>query len=266
MKNMFSCLLLIVIITSNYTLVAQIDKTIFDSLLQVSSTMPADTVKVNLLTRLGLSARKFDATKAEVLAREALEISEAIDYLLGKGDAYNILGLLQYYQGNYDEALRLQFLSLEAKQAVADWMKVCRTYNDIANIYAEKGDLKSAVDYYQRALDVAKETDNKRMVTKLLGNIGTIFHEQEDYENALSYYQQCLERADTADSYYWQTIFVIEANIGYIKKNQGDLGGALAYFTSSLKWREKVGYKRGIAGMHTAIGEVLIMQGERGQE
>lgn len=256
-------LLTVVCLLSSSRLDAQVDQALFDSLLTVSATMPADTEKVNLLTKLGLSARKFDATQAEVLAREALQISESLKYEPGIGNAYNILGLLQYYQGNYDEALDFQFKSLEAKIRSGDSLKISVAYNDIANIYAEKGDLKEAVNYYKMALELAEAESNDKMITKLLGNIGTIFHEQEDYDNALQYYRQCLDRSDTSNSEYWQTIFVIEANIGFIKKKQGKLDEALKYFESSLVWREKVGYIRGIAQMHASIGEVLIMMGNK---
>lgn len=255
------CFILLVIITSMSAVKAQ--SAAYDSLKAAVVSMPADTNKVNTLNQLGLLARKFDASAAEAYANEALNISSKLNYDKGIGKANSILGLLMYYQGRFDEALEFQELALEADLRTKDAKNISGTYTDIANLYADKGDLKQAIEYYTKALYYAEELNDSMLRARSLANIGSIYQELKDYDNALNNYLKAIAITNQLDApSVPQARMIVFANMSLIYKNKGELDKALELGYQSLEIRKKMNYTRGIAYMLTALGELHAMQGD----
>lgn len=241
----------------------------YDSLKLAVVNMPQDTERVDALNNLGLLARKFDATAAQTYADEALQLATELKYDKGIGKAYSIMGLLMYYEGRFDEALAYQEQALEADLRSNDLKDIAGTYTDIANLYADKGDLKQAIEYYTKALSTAEQLNDSMLLAKSLGNIGSIYHELEDTDNALKYYQHTIDITATLKaSGVPQTRMIVLANMSLIYKDQGELDQALDLAYQSLELRKELNYKRGIASMLVAIGEIHILknESEKGEE
>src|SRR5262245_9290464 len=65
----------------------------------------ADTAYINRLNAKSFEQLKSDPDSARNLATEAIRLSEPDNYLVGLGDGYIRLGILEKDEGNYEQAI-----------------------------------------------------------------------------------------------------------------------------------------------------------------
>ena len=152
---------------------------------------------------------------------------------------YHALGVLALMDNDYQSSLQwhqevLQIL-IPSDPRLAD------SYNCIGCVYQKKGDVKQALDYYQRALNLWKNQfgEEHYRIADCLNNIGCAYEAEQNYSQALECHQKALairkkcltnNHPDLAGSYN---------NIGniYLCLEQYDL--ALENYQSSYEIKSK---------------------------
>ena len=66
------------------------------------------------------------------------------------------------------------------------------TLDSIGFIYARLGQDQTALDYYEQALTIAHEVDDRISEGRTLSNIGAVYNDLRQYQTALDYYEQAL--------------------------------------------------------------------------
>ena len=119
----------------------------------------------------------------------------------------------------------------------------------IAYLYEQKGDIRQAIEYYNRCLTFAIKTGSKSTEAAVYNNLAAIFKDQGKIDSSLAYHQKSInintalkDEAGLSTSYN---------NIGLIYFNQGKIEKALEYYNKALTLQIKLGDKDGIA---TAYG------------
>jgi tetratricopeptide (TPR) repeat protein len=94
-------------------------------------------------------------------------------------------------------------------------------YNNIANVYQTKGEVKSAKQYYEKALGLAEERKDKRMQGIALNNLGKLyFLELKEYDKGLVYLNRGLQvRQELGDKAEISKSLVVLANYHLALKN-----------------------------------------------
>ncbi len=106
----------------------------------------------------------------------------------------------------------------------------------------------SALNYFFRALKLAKKSDNKELMLKLYNNIGVVYIDLSDYEKAEKYLDLALH--DNNDINMQGNIF---NNLGLINHNVSRYDKALVNYKKALEVYKKSNDTIGIA---TAIGNM----------
>ena len=199
-----------------------------------------------------------------VSLREATQDKENSDI----ATAYNNIGVVNKFLGNYPKALEFHFKDLAISEKVLgkEHPSTATSYNNIGGVYDSQGDYPKALEYYFKALDIREKLLGKEHPDTALSynNIGGVYHIQGDYTKALEYLQKALsikekvlgkEHPSTATSYN---------NIGMVYNGQGDYPKALEYYFKALAIREKVLGKEhpSTATSFNNIGAVYDDQGE----
>ena len=94
-----------------------------DSLLNILPTLKEDTNKVNTLILLSRDFLDSSPSKSDQYGNEAKELAEKINFPVGLGYALKNIGLNNYRQGKYIEALGLWEQSLKVFEK-ADFKKL----------------------------------------------------------------------------------------------------------------------------------------------
>ena len=106
----------------------------------------------------------------------------------------NNLGGLAEATGRYAEALEYHQQSLQLKHQAKDEIGAARSNNGLGNVYFRLGDYSKALAYYKAAADIF-QSQAPAEVSFALNNLGTTLKNLERYEEALDYLQKAYEVA-----------------------------------------------------------------------
>ncbi len=85
---------------------------------------------------------------------EALNLWELKRDTNGMAIAYGSIGLMYYYQEDYDMALTFNFRKVPVCERSGDLFELSKCLNNIAQIYAAKNQPDSSIHYLKRSLDL----------------------------------------------------------------------------------------------------------------
>ncbi|XP_028408093.1 uncharacterized protein LOC114530686 [Dendronephthya gigantea] len=132
-----------------------------------------------------------------------------------------------------------QVLKIKLEEFGPNHIHVAASYNNLGNVYHDKGDQEMASDYYDRALKIQLEHlgPNHTDVSTSYNNLGILYHDKGDLEMASDYHERALKilleqigpnHTDVATSYN---------NLGIVYCDKGDLEMASDYHERALKIR-----------------------------
>jgi serine phosphatase RsbU (regulator of sigma subunit) len=202
--------------------------------------------------------QKIDSLAGVNLVRKLTE-KERQFFLMAKGKAINILGIVAYERGQLESALSQFKESVALRKEAGDSLRVAGGLNNIGSIYHELGNYALAINYYTQSLKIKEENGNHAGVAGTLNNIAIVYEEQEEFSKALEYFMESLrleEEFGTAEN-----TSAILNNIGIIHKTNGDYDLALEFYERSLSIGQAVNDQFGVALSLSNIGLVYQAKG-----
>ncbi len=162
-----------------------------DSLMSVLENQSGED-KINTLNQLSVALKKQDPDKSFNYAKEALTLSEELNDVEGESNAYYNMGVANYYQSNFDDAVKYYSLALEKKRVLHDSVYEAKLLYNIGMIFHNQGKYEKAVDYYQKSLKIEETISNKPSIAKIYNAVGIINMNWENFQAATDYYSQAL--------------------------------------------------------------------------
>lgn len=203
------------------------------ALVDTASKKNNDTTFVNALLQQTKEQLSDYPAKARSLAIEAKELAEKIGYLKGKGYALKYIGLVDYFQGKFLEALAYWNESLQIFENLKDDIGIANLLSNISAVYSDQGNDEKALEFSLRSLKLSEKAGDKlRILTALNGVGGIYYNKKATWDKALSYYLQALpigEQLGEKDA-----MGVIFANVADIYFYQDDLAKSLNYYQKSI--------------------------------
>ena len=184
--------------------------------------------------------------------KEAVLLSEAHALL---GDAYYYLDDLDKSLHHYQQAADINQLS--GRERTNEQITIL---GNIGYVYDMEEQQLLALVFYNRALDIARELDNKSEIASNLANIGKIQTVQGFYEEALRNMEEALAiDREIGDS----SIVAIDLNtIGRIYEAWGMFGKAAEYITHALEINLKMNELDKVAIRYSGLGLVYKSWGK----
>ncbi len=247
-----------------------------DSLLKKLEKMPDDSNKVILMNDVGVKMQDSSYKKAIDLLTKSQVLAKKIHYDRGMAKAYLNKGLVYIRKGFDNEALKEFNNSLNIATKINDKALMAKLDRNIGRIYEFWGkdlvaidhyidalrileslnkkdeiaymqlglgnayceiDYEKALNYYNQALQSAKELKDTVLIVYSLNNIGNIYSDIKDLDKALKYYQQSLETNKFFNEPQGKSAAL--SNIGAIHVRKGNYKKALEYFNKSQIIAEK---------------------------
>jgi CHAT domain-containing protein/tetratricopeptide (TPR) repeat protein len=115
------------------------------------------------------------------------------------GEAYTLSGLGRFYssQNEISKALDYYNRALPIMRDTGDIFGVGIILSDIGSAYAAMGDRTRANNYYERALEAHRKTNDRRDEARTLIRLGELHEASSDFDKALTHYGSALELART---------------------------------------------------------------------
>ena len=209
-----------------------------------------------------------DYVQAEMYLQRALESYRTDVNPVGELLTLRELGMIGRLKGEYDRAKtwyqeglqtfsNRRFHLAEEKQAFAQLLF------SLGTVYRQKTMFNEATEYYNRALEIYRETGNRWGEAEVINGLGGISYYQRFYRNALNYYEQALtiyrslgDRSKEGTSVY---------NVGLVLQELGEYTDAQANLEQALNIQKAIGNRLDEVNTWNVIGTLHQLNGDSGQ-
>ncbi|HEX6224321.1 MAG TPA: adenylate/guanylate cyclase domain-containing protein [Chryseolinea sp.] len=204
-----------------------------DSLKKYISTRGDDSLKVNALIALSGKYLGSDLQESIRCGYKALDLADEIEFQKGRGYAYKAIGLGNYYQANYPEAV-IQFQnSLAVFDSLSFQVGIANILSNLGATYFNAGDDTKAIDFYLRSLRISEQINDRLRIGTALNNIGGVYNNKAATENkSLEYFLRALPIFRKID--YQDGVATVSMNVGELYKKKKLYDSAIYYFETSL--------------------------------
>jgi len=163
-----------------------------DSLQKALKTTRDDTTKINILSDLSFAYASNSTDTAMVYSQQQMKLAGQVNLPRFTAIAYNDLAIIQYYKGEYSEALLNNKKALQLREALGDPAQIVSSLNKIGVIYQELGDYEKAANIQLRVLKIAEKLHNEAYISTTLNNISFLMQKVKKYDDALLYSRRAL--------------------------------------------------------------------------
>lgn len=226
-----------------------------DSLLQLEKTyLQEDSIRAKLLNDI---ARRYYAVNPGIgirFAEKGIQLGAKLPDKKFLAGAYSAMGANTLTQADYPTALENYQKALEINEQLGNLQGIGNNYNNIGLVYYSIFDYPRALEYYQKTLSINERTGNKTSSANSLGNIGNIYNVLRDYPKAIEYYEKALAISESAGNK--QNIAGNLVNLGNVYTQLKEYPKALDYKQRALKIYEQLGAQASIAVNLGNIGNV----------
>lgn len=220
-----------------------------------SASKMLDTTKVNILHKIITVSFKENPLDALDFANQQLLLSEKIQYQWGISQAYNTLGAINDYKGNYQKSLEFYEKSLSVKKKMKDDYGAVDTHINMGVLYSKQFDYSKALYHLYEALEISKRIKDNFGIFGAYNNIGVLYKSQKKYYEALRNYLNCLKlQVSLKDDYF---ISITYQNIGEVYWSLNEVEKALSYFEKGIKAAVKSKNKQSEANNYDGLGKIL---------
>ncbi len=127
--------------------------------------------------------------------------------------------------------------------------------NNIGIIYHNWKNYDKALEYYQKALNIEDDLDNKTGIAESLNNIAIIYDETGEYNTAIDLYKKSLEIEEIGNKI---GISASLSNIGEFYEDRGNYNKAFDYYNKSIKIDKEIDNGVGLGQTYNQLGNLYV--------
>jgi tetratricopeptide (TPR) repeat protein/class 3 adenylate cyclase/TolB-like protein len=201
-----------------------------------------------------------DGGGARSACDEGQTLARATDYGLVVARAYAVLGNILMSEGNLAQAVDFEQKALEIARSIGSQRDVIGALQNAGNFYGAQGNHEEAVKSYTSAQQVAEQIKDKSAVMALLNNIAAEYQAGGELKKALESYGKSLTLAKETQDQRGQ--IDAEGNIGSAAAAQGRLASGLESAKAALKRTRDGGLKEKLPVLLCIVGDIQVDQGD----
>lgn len=252
MKKTF---LSIILVSSSFYSYSQNSQSIIDSLKQVISKKPADSLKVKVYSDLCWYYRDVSIDSAFSYGNKALKLSQKTKNRSGEAQAYNDLGILYYDSSNFKKAINYYKKTLVYRESINDSVGLASIYNKLGIAYQRIFKMDSALVFATNALKIYEAQKHIKYAALIRNNIANIYQDLKQYKKALHAHLEVAETYKKINDYEGLTFSYTNIGNAYLFLN--DTVQAFDYYNKGRKLAEKHVFKREMSTLYNNMSSVL---------
>jgi adenylate cyclase len=187
---------------------------------------------------------------------QSLQIFEKQKDEIGISNILNNMGAIYFNQGDDAKALDYSLRSLQIAEKTGDKLRIMSALGQIGSIYHNKQDPK-ALSYLLKALPLCQDLGDKGGFGVIAGNIGEIYFDQGDYNKALEFYQKAInvDKNSTSSAFAYIGIGKVYQRKGNFALALNNHRRAMALSEKLDDKMQKMRAMKGIANVYSQQGK-----------
>jgi len=191
-------------------------------------------MEANILSNIGIIYyEQGEYIQAMFNTEESLRISSKVNDLHGIALSLQLLGNINYYMGNFDEAQKYHMQSIQKLLDLGDDIRYADGLVYMASTYQALKKYRKALENLKKACAIYEEKDDRFFLAQALNNTGYIYMIMTKYDSAKIYLSKAIILADEIGNN--NVILLANNTLGVISKEEGDYTKANAYFENAFK-------------------------------
>ncbi|MBU7027165.1 MAG: tetratricopeptide repeat protein [Theionarchaea archaeon] len=190
-------------------------------------------------------------------------LRESLDFFKDektRAGIYFCLGTIVQDLGEWDTAIDYYEKSLEISEKLGDIHGMALTYGNLGLVYAKKGEWDKAIDYYEKSLEISEKLGDIHGMALTYNNLGSVYADKGEWDKAIDYYEKSLEISEKLGDIHGMA--QTYNNLGSVYADKGEWDKAIDYYEKNLEISEKLGDIHGMAQTYNNLGLVYAKKGE----
>lgn len=168
--------------------------------------------------------------------------------------AINNEGYSQYFEGDFETALKSFQTSLNIRERLLDTLGMAECYNNLGGIYYGINSLENAIKYFKKSLHLKKFEEDPAGYATSLNNIGSIYNALDEYDSAAFYYNNALEIFETEKDQ--PGLALCYHNLASIHSLNKEYELAHLFFLKSIRLSEALNNREMVASSYTLLAKM----------
>jgi tetratricopeptide (TPR) repeat protein len=211
----------------------------FDSLVYASVKLDTDTERVNIYYKQGFKARTLAPQFAYNCAKQAEFFGQQSRSPKHLAKAYNLLGVLYYRKGDLKKALTYHEKALEIREKVKDKAGIAKSETNLGNVYSDLHKSGLAERSYMHALQINNELGDQKQTANCYINIGVLKISDKKYKDAEKYFLDAYKLAKSTMDYEVEAMCL--NNLSVINFEEKNYETAIGNCLDAIKVNEIMG-------------------------
>jgi len=165
-----------------------------------------------------------------------------------------------YDKSNYKKAIEYYEKALEIAREIGNKLGEGTALGNLGLVYGGLGKIKKAMEYYEKALEIAREIGNKLGEGAALANLGLIYGDLGEVKRAIEYYEKALEIAREIGNKSGEGTAL--GNLGLVYRDLGEVKKAMEYYEKALEIAQEIGNE---LGEGAALANLGLAYGDLGE-
>jgi len=199
-----------------------------------------------------IAAAKNNLTRANILHAASksyyglAEYAHSLSYLLQsltylkpgtqdslKSDILDWTSVMYMNLGDYESSLDYQLRAVRVRQTIGDSLGLAASYYTIADLHARQENLRTAINYFRRSLELAEDHEDKFLQYSCVASLANFYEIVDSLELCYDYSQRALELSLVLDYSYGQAY--ARNTLGNYFLKTGEIDTADHYFQTAFK-------------------------------
>jgi two-component system NarL family sensor kinase len=229
-----------------------------DSLKRALSVAREDTLRVAILSEISFAYANNSLDTAMIYLQQQMKIADRINRPLYTANVYNDLAILQYYKGDFTDAVINNKKALALREELGDSQLIASSLNKIATCYQQLGNNDEALALQLRVLKIAEQLGNLHYQGIVLNSLSLLSQKVNKLNDALLFGKRSLRLTmQTKDTLIIATALT---SVETIFELQGKLDSAYEYQAHAIALLEQIGAKAELATAYSEMGYLLRIQ------
>jgi signal transduction histidine kinase/DNA-binding response OmpR family regulator len=199
-----------------------------------------DSSKVDALIKLFTKTFGSDVDQAEMYAREALTLSNHLNYVKGMIDSHRSLGEVYRIKGNFELAEEFLGRAVSLCREKTDDIALAKNYLALNRLSFVRGDYVKAGEYNKKAFEIGEELADGEVLADAYGNEGILHGIRGQYPVAIEHFLKSLDMYKSLKDELRAAVTLMR--IGHTFELAGSYEKAMDYFLQSLEVNQRLNH------------------------